>query len=251
MEGKTLSIITNFGCHYTCPECIVKNNDILVPKTTLQGLDELDTMFHRNQCRKVSVSGGGDPLYKYEEHTDWYRSLFKWALSYSNGDRNRSRNYDAYRYRISNYDYASYAYQRGVPIEMHTSYLTDESSFPFYDCYRVVYHAHTIADLEHIKRTGSEKVRVVFVVTPEFTVNDLMDIALIVDCSDDIDELSFRQYIDKNYGSDYHLARYLELGHKKLWYYIEQCDYNLYYAENKVYTCFKDFQKGVSTNEVQ
>lgn len=28
-----------------------------------------------------------------------------------------------------------------IPIEMHTSYMTDETSFPFYDCYRVVYHA--------------------------------------------------------------------------------------------------------------
>ena len=32
---KYLSIITNFGCHYNCPYCIVKNNNLHIPKTTL------------------------------------------------------------------------------------------------------------------------------------------------------------------------------------------------------------------------
>lgn len=26
MNDKYLSVITNFGCHYSCPYCIVKNN---------------------------------------------------------------------------------------------------------------------------------------------------------------------------------------------------------------------------------
>ena len=33
MFEKYLSIITNFGCHYTCPYCIVKHNNIDVPVT--------------------------------------------------------------------------------------------------------------------------------------------------------------------------------------------------------------------------
>ena len=35
---KYLSIITNFGCHYTCPYCIVKNNNMDIPRTTIKGL---------------------------------------------------------------------------------------------------------------------------------------------------------------------------------------------------------------------
>ena len=31
--GKYVSIITNFGCHYTCPECIVRNNGLKMSKT--------------------------------------------------------------------------------------------------------------------------------------------------------------------------------------------------------------------------
>ena len=50
-----------------------------------------------------------------------------------------------------------------IPIEMHTSYMTDESTFPFYDCYRVVYHANTYSQLKEIKRTGKEIVNGIFI----------------------------------------------------------------------------------------
>ena len=38
---KYMSVITNFGCHYKCPYCIVKENNLHIPKTTLAGLDSL------------------------------------------------------------------------------------------------------------------------------------------------------------------------------------------------------------------
>lgn len=38
---KYMSVITNFGCHYKCPYCIVKENNLHIPKTTLAGLDNL------------------------------------------------------------------------------------------------------------------------------------------------------------------------------------------------------------------
>lgn len=233
---KTLSIITNFGCHFKCPECIVKNNQICVPETTIGGLTKLPAMFYSNKCDMISISGGGDPLYEYEKHADWYRALFKITTNYA-GDR------DTYLLSHGAEQYHMWARRRGIPVEMHTSYLTDRTCFPFYDCYRVAYHAHTIEDLKHIWRTGSEIVRVVYVVTPEYTVQDLLDIALFVDQSPDIDELSFRQYVDAEYKPIPHLEPELKLGHKKLWYYISQCDYNLYYAENEVFTRFKDFQR--------
>ena len=34
---------------------------------------------------------------------------------------------------------------------------------------------------------------------------------------------------------------YLKLGYKKLWWYIEQNDYNLYYVENEIYVPLKEF----------
>ena len=35
---KYMSVITNFGCHYKCPYCIVKENNLHIPKTTLTGV---------------------------------------------------------------------------------------------------------------------------------------------------------------------------------------------------------------------
>lgn len=72
MNDKYISIITNFGCHYTCPYCIVKNNNLDIPRTTINGLDSLWLEIVRNQCNWVSLSGGGDPLWHYSDHKDWY-----------------------------------------------------------------------------------------------------------------------------------------------------------------------------------
>ena len=39
--------------------------------------------------------------------------------------------------------------------------------------------------------------------------------------------------VDDKYEEKFYLHDYLKLGHKKLWWYIEQNDYNLYYVENE------------------
>lgn len=132
-------------------------------------------------------------------------------------------------------------------VEMHTSYMTDESTFPFYDCKRVVYHPNTFEQLKHIHRTGNEIVRVVYVVTKDFTLEQIMNIAMFVDDSNEIDELSFRQLVDKGYEVTDYWQDILRFGHKKLWWYIEQCDYNLYYAENKIYTKFSEIGESNET----
>ena len=221
---KYMSVITNFGCHYKCPYCIVKENNLHIPKTTVAGLDNLRKSLKENGCNIISLSGGGDPLHEYDKHIEWYRKFF--------GITQNHRVFFDDR-------------ERPIPVEMHTSFMTDETSFPFYDCYRVVYHANTLEQLSHIRRTGNEIVRAVFVVTAEYTIKDIMDIALFVKNSPDIDELSFRQLVDDNYEEKHHLEEYLRMGHKKLWWYIEQNDYNLYYAENQVSTRYRDFEKEV------
>ena len=73
---KYMSVITNFGCHYKCPYCIVKENNLHIPRTTLSGLNNLEEALKENNCDIVSISGGGDPLHEYEKHIDWYRKFF-------------------------------------------------------------------------------------------------------------------------------------------------------------------------------
>lgn len=203
---KYLSIITNFGCHYTCPYCIVKNNNINVPKTTLNGLSRLKEEIINNDCNWVSLSGGGDPLHNYINNQEWYEKLFEIVPP-------------------------------NVKLELHTSYIGICAQYHNFD--RVVYHMHSFEQLKSIRRYSSEIIRAVFVVTKDFTEDLINKIAVYCHNSDVIDELSFRQMVDYNYKETDYCKEYLKEGHQKLWWYIEQCDYNIYYAENKVYTEYR------------
>ena len=108
---------------------------------------------------------------------------------------------------------------------------------------RVVYHCRNISDLFKIKRYNNQIVRVVYVVTEAATEAKINDIAAIVRHHPAIDELSFRQMIDADFNATHYCEEYLKAGHQKDWYYIEQADYNLYYAENEVKTRYADFQR--------
>lgn len=214
---KYLSVITNFGCHWECPYCIVRENGINVPKSTMEGLNGLESAIKETGATIVSISGGGDPLYGFG--TNVLVPMYLGAL------------------------FAT-CVKADVPVELHTSYF-DTDCFLVGACKRVVYHLRNVADLLKVKRRENEIVRVVFVVTANLTVSDIEWIAKTVLYSDQIDELSFRQMVDSNYQpTDYH-AEFLRAGHEKgIWYYIEQCDYNTYYAENRIYTKFSDIGKG-------
>lgn len=213
MKDKYLSILTNFGCHFTCPYCVVKRNEINVPKTTIAGLDNLKDEILKSGAEILMVSGGGDPLYEYELHVDWYKHLFS-ILSEMGG----------------------------IPMELHTSYV--QSNFPYEKCLRVAYHIRNILDLEKVKRHGNEVVRVVFVATKELSAEDIVWITRFVENSDCIDELSFRQMIGSNFETCYFNNELLRYGHEKgLWYYIEQCDYHPYYAEGNIYKEFSNIGK--------
>ena len=98
---KYLSVITNFGCHGRCPYCIVRENGIKVPKSTVDGLDKLEDAITLTGANIVSISGGGDPLYRYSDNP-----LVPMYLSMVMG----------------------ICIKAGIPMEMHTSYT--ESEFP-------------------------------------------------------------------------------------------------------------------------
>lgn len=223
-ENKYLSVITNFGCHYKCPYCIVKNCGIDIPKTTVEGLQGLEAAIRKYECNWVSISGGGDPFYKLEEHIDWWNEFFDITTEPS----------------------------LGVKLELHTSYLSDtyeDEGNPLWPFNRVVYHCHDISDLFRIKRYGGQIVRVVYVVTENFTEEKINDISTIVKHHPYIDELSFRQMVDSDYQVTHYCEDYLKAGHKKNWWYIEQRDYNIYYAENEVKFKYEDFQNRSSKEE--
>lgn len=228
MDDKYLSIITNFGCHYSCPECIVRNNKLkMTPTEEYSSYDQLWQVLHNecNDCNWVSVSGRGDPLFHWWEHQAWWTGFF------------------------------SVCKELGRKIELHTSYYDfghDDGilMFPFEQFDRVVYHLHCAEELYQICRRGKEIVRVVFVVDDSMDEYDVSKISVIVQESDDIDELTFRQYVDENYKETYHLHDLLLAGHKKAWWYVTQRDYNTYYHNGKLFTKYTDiFDSEVVSHE--
>lgn len=205
---KYISIITNFGCHYKCPYCIVKNNNLQIPKSTMEGLDSLQKETEKNKCNWISLSGGGDPLWNFKNNTEWYAKFFGIVSKVK------------------------------AKVELHTS-MPNVESVPYGTFNRVVYHLHAFGQLKEIKRASHEIVRVVFVVTENFTEELIDKIAEYCKQSTEIDELSFRQMVDDRYQETDYCKAYLKTGHQNLWWYIEQNDYNLYYCENKLYTEYR------------
>lgn len=206
-----LSILTNFGCHWGCRYCVYRENGINIPHTDLRtfGWKELEEQLKLHKGELVSVSGGGDPLYNYNENErnkQWYTKLFQ---------------------LLNKYD---------CRLELHTSFLIE--GFPYYKCERVVFHLTMPTQIGLINNRLfklSKLVRVVYVVQDYYNEGLINQIARFVqDDKNSVNELSFRQMIGNNGETKYYCHDYLKEGHKKLWYYIEQSDYNKYFVQDHV-----------------
>lgn len=148
------SVITNFGCHWTCPYCIVRKTGLNVPVTDMQAtLRTISRESERHPMRFLSFSGGGDPLFPMREPEASKRVAFYREAIHRAGDCL-------------------------TETEMHTSYfqcgrnvaqVMQQIRFS-----RVVYHMRPTSLSDDValalprKWFDSQKVRVVYVVTPRF-----------------------------------------------------------------------------------
>ena len=114
-ENKILSIMTNFGCHWGCRYYVYRENGINIPHTDYRsfGWDELEKQLELHKGEIVSVSGGGDPLYNYNDENNINNKKF----------------YEILFDLLEKYD---------CKLELHTSLLIED--FPYYKCERVVFH---------------------------------------------------------------------------------------------------------------
>lgn len=204
-----LSILTNFGCHFACSYCVYRDNKINIPFTNIDtfGWIQLEEELKKHKGEEVSISGGGDPLYNYDESNNraFYDKLF--AL-------------------LKKYD---------CKLELHTSIFNPR--FPYDNCERVVFHFTVPNQIKMLYYTDRliclpSKVRVVYVVQEHYTRHLINEIVKEVLACEEITELSFRQMIKADGTTDYTLYDYLKEGHMKDWYYIEQQDYNEYFVQD-------------------
>lgn len=195
---KHLSIITNFeGAH------------IGVPSTTLSSLDKLKAAAEFEKAEAISVLGGGDPLFEYENHKKYYRRLFQACR------------------------------EMKLPLELHTTYV--ESEFPYEKCAHVTYHLHDFNQVERISRHGNEKVRVVFVVDKSCTLDLVDKVADFCESSDVIDGLCFRLRTDKSHHPQKCCYEYIRNGVGERWTYVEgPVDEAPYFVNGMIYYRFSD-----------
>lgn len=213
MNKSMLSILTNFGCHFGCSYCVYRENGINIPYTNVKTFswNKLEKELEKHKGELVSVSGGGDPLYKYQDNIEFYNRLLV---------------------LLEKYD---------CKLELHTSIV--DVNFDYSNCERVVFHftmpnqitlLESLANSKRSKLYLPENIRVVYVVQEHYSKHLINEIVKEVNNSSWINELSFRQMIDKEGNTTYYLHDYLKEWHKKDWYYIEQNDYNEYFVDNHI-----------------
>lgn len=81
--NKGISIITNWGCPEKCWYCIWEFHPL--KNTQLQtDWNKLESFIKEHQSlKKFSISGGGDCLFRYNEHLDWWNKIFDLAYKYN------------------------------------------------------------------------------------------------------------------------------------------------------------------------
>lgn len=78
-----ISVITNFGCHSNCWYCIWKGHELENIQAETDWA-KMEQFLHKYKHKhKVSISGGGDSLYEYEKHAEWWKRLFNLASRYN------------------------------------------------------------------------------------------------------------------------------------------------------------------------
>jgi len=206
IKMKGYSIITDFGCITNCSYCIWKKHKLNNKKYNKSSFINKISTFLDN-CNKVSISGGGDPLNNPDDNMDFWNTLI---------------------------DHCSY---KNIKIDIHTSYInhTDIINKIFENkslINRIVIHSSLNRFYKQFDNIENYKYRFNFVVTNELNIPELEKIENILKQNDI--QLAYRELVSDNYKiypniDDFCKSvsfRY-DLGR-----YVKQDDYNLYLMPN-------------------
>lgn len=86
MENKIkymgFSIVTNFGCDNNCYYCIWKKHP-LYKNDEKTDFEKLDKIISKYEGYKINISGGGDPLYNYNNNILWWTKVYDICIKYN------------------------------------------------------------------------------------------------------------------------------------------------------------------------
>ena len=199
MNKKNISLITNFGCPEKCWYCIWEHHPL---KNTCLDLakDKFEKFLIENkELGKFSVSGGGDCLYKFNEHLDFWDFIF----------------------------YLKQKHNMLLDIHSRTKYYND--SF-WKNINKLVISSDTLIDcrdyINYIKTLC--KVRITHVVTDKTTIEKAAE--YIEYCDQNKLQLTFKQLSLYNDNGMYKLLK----EKFKERFYLDSGDYNIYFMPNNL-----------------
>jgi hypothetical protein len=202
--SPNISVITNFGCRSNCWYCIWKGHK-LEHCNDNTNWDRLDLFLRSHQDKgKVSVSGGGDCLYEYDRHYDWWEKFFNLTNKYN------------------------------LLVDVHTREKFHDSSF-WNKINRCVFSSDKLEDDKHYLQwlKNRVKLRITHLITSDSTnklIEDYLSFQYFYDCQFTIKQLV--GYDDKGRYDEIR-QRYPDI------YYLDEGDYNIYYMpDNSIRTSF-------------
>ncbi len=202
---KGFSIITNFGCDEGCAYCVWKNHKLKNNFTSYSNTDwfYLWDYLKGNKIKKISISGGGDPLYKLNDNKLWWSKIIKICQ------------------RLQ------------IEIDLHTAkVITDYSFLNIFN--KIVVHLNNDKfNKENLSVIAkyTNKIRIVFVANEDYEITDIDKYSKY--CIDNNYQLSFRELHGEKTTKALQNERYIIKNQKKLrCKFIRQADYNVYFMPN-------------------
>ena len=197
-----ISIITNFGCHFNCWYCVWKNHKLKKHNNFDYNKLEDFLITHKNKG-KVSISGGGDPLYNYFENIKFWIWLIDICKKHN------------------------------IKIDIHTRTKLTKQNFWRKHIHRCVFSLDQItSDITEylIYLSHLTKLRITHTVTQYTTskcVFDLLKLQDKLNCQLTLKELY--EYYDKG------VYNKLKIFYPNI-YYLDHGDYNIYYMPDNSIT---------------
>ena len=220
LKDSNLSIITNFGCPYKCQFCIsnsqsTKNVYTLTETTKLN----IENLLNSGKYTRLSISGGGDPLYIHNESSDEISEFYKFIITLTN--------------------------KLNIHLSIHTNYL--KPSFKLKGLVKnfvVSIHKDDYKEkfINWTKRCNNEyDIRFAYVIG--YNDNDLEIIDNILNYLPDNSRLTLKQLDSKQIAEIKDFEEIMKLiTNNKLIKFLPSGDYNTYYnlKDDKIYSRFKD-----------
>lgn len=204
-KDLNISVITNFGCRSNCWYCIWKGHELQYANEPTDW-NKLEQFLTENKHKgKVSVSGGGDCLYRYDIYVGWWIKFFEFT--------NRLN----------------------MLVDVHTREKFTHQSFWRKHINRCVFSSDNLKDdkeyLEYLSKLT--KIRITHLVTANTTykmIDEYLDFQNKIGC-----QFTIKELIGHDDNGMYKKIRekYPEI------YHLDEGDYNIYYMpDNTIRTSF-------------